>query len=249
MPSLYDYFDYQAFLRDYFDARKKDQLWFSFRYLASKIMMDHSNLIKVLLGKRHISRRNALAIADFLKFTAKEKEYFTTLVEFNKAKSEAKSKHLLEKLLTIKNVGLKKIEPHQYDYYREWYHTAIYSLLDYYEFPRRLQGAGRGAEPSHHSAKGQRVHRSARKIAIDTQGCGRTLCPNPENGHLGAELALFGNSEIPGRDYKTRTAFAGASPQECPGLLHAHHGAFKIRYGGHPGNHRTIQKINYQGYP
>jgi uncharacterized protein (TIGR02147 family) len=134
MLSMYEYFDYQAFLRDYIDARKKDQLWFSFRYLASKIGMDHSNLVKVLLGKRHISRRNALSIADFFKFTAKEREYFTTLVEFNKAKSEAKSKHLLEKLLTIKNVDLKKIEPHQYDYYREWYHTAIYSLLDYYEF-------------------------------------------------------------------------------------------------------------------
>jgi uncharacterized protein (TIGR02147 family) len=134
MPPLCEYFDYQAFLRDYIDARKKDQLWFSFRYFASKIRMDHSNLIKVCLGKRHISRRNALAIADFFKFTAKEREYFTTLVEFNKAKSETKSKHLLEKLLAIKNVDLKKIEPHQYDYYREWYHTAIYSLLDYYEF-------------------------------------------------------------------------------------------------------------------
>jgi uncharacterized protein (TIGR02147 family) len=134
MLSIYEYFDYQAFLRDYIDARKKDQLWFSFRYLASKNRMDHSNLIKVCLGKRHISRRNALSIADFLKFTAKEREYFTTLVEFNKAKSETKSRHLLEKLVTIKNVGLKKIEPHQYDYYREWYHTAIYSLLDYYDF-------------------------------------------------------------------------------------------------------------------
>ena len=134
MVSLYEYFDYQVFLRDYIDTRKKNQTWFSFRYFAAKIGMDHSNLVKALLGKRHISRLNALSIADFLKFTAKEKEYFTTLVEFNKAKSQAKSKYLLEKLLSIKNVDLKKIEPHQYDYYRQWYHTAIYSLLDYFEF-------------------------------------------------------------------------------------------------------------------
>jgi len=134
MVSLYEYFDYQVFLRDYIDTRKKNQTWFSFRYFASKIGMDHSNLVKALLGKRHISLHNAHSIADFLKFTAKEIEYFTTLVEFNKAKSQAKSKFLLEKLLAIKNVNLKKIEPHQYDYYRQWYHTAIYSLLDYFEF-------------------------------------------------------------------------------------------------------------------
>jgi uncharacterized protein (TIGR02147 family) len=136
MPSIsvYDYFDYQAFLRDYIDVRKKDNSWFSYRYFASKISMDHSNLIKVLLGKRHISQENALSIAEFLKFNNKEKDYFTTLVEFNKSRSEAKSKHLFEKLFNIKNVSPKKLEPHQYDYYREWYHTAIYSLLDYYDF-------------------------------------------------------------------------------------------------------------------
>jgi len=134
MPSIYDYLDYQAFLRDYIDVRKRDNSWFSYRYFAAKTNMDHSNLIKVLLGKRHISKENALSIAEFLKLNTKEKDYFTTLVEFNKSRNEAKSKHLLEKLFTIKDVNPKKLDPHQYDYYREWYHTAIYSLLDYYEF-------------------------------------------------------------------------------------------------------------------
>jgi uncharacterized protein (TIGR02147 family) len=96
--------------------------------------MDHSNLIKVLTGKRHISKENALSIANFLKFNAKETEYFTTLVDFNKSKNDIKSKILLEKLLSIKNVTPKKLETDQYDYYREWYHTAIYSLIDYYDF-------------------------------------------------------------------------------------------------------------------
>jgi uncharacterized protein (TIGR02147 family) len=96
--------------------------------------MDHSNLIKALLGKRHISQRNAVAIAGFLQFTVKEKEYFTTLVQFNKAGDPKKSRQLFEKLLSIKNIDLKKIEPNQYDFYRKWYHTAIYSLLDYHDF-------------------------------------------------------------------------------------------------------------------
>lgn len=134
MLSIYDYLDYQVFLRDYIDFRKKDNLWFSYRYFASKINIDHSNLIKVLLGKRHISNQIALSITNFLKLNAKEKDYFTTLVEFNKSRNVAKSKQLLEKLFTIKNISPKKLEPNQYDYYREWYHTAIYSLLDYYDF-------------------------------------------------------------------------------------------------------------------
>jgi len=54
-------------------------------------------------------------------------------VEFNKPKS-SKNQLLFEKLVAIKNISLKKLEPNQYDYYRHWYYTAIYSLLDYYEF-------------------------------------------------------------------------------------------------------------------
>ena len=134
MISIYDYFDYQVYLKDYIDNRKKTHSWFSYRYFAVKISMDHSNLIKGLLGKRHISQRNALSIAEFLQFTVNEREYFTTLVQFNKSGDAKKSKLLFEKLVALKNIELRKLEPHQHDYYREWYHTAIYSLLDYYDF-------------------------------------------------------------------------------------------------------------------
>jgi uncharacterized protein (TIGR02147 family) len=96
--------------------------------------MDHSNLVKIVQGKRHASKNNIKAIAETFKLNPKETEYFNTLVEFNKSKNQTKSKNLFEKLLAIKNVHLKTIEPHQYDYYRQWYHTAIYSLLDYYDF-------------------------------------------------------------------------------------------------------------------
>ncbi len=148
MDSVYEYFDYQEFLRDYFDNRKQQHSWFSYRYFAVKVKMDHSNLIKVLLGKRHISQRNALSIADFLQFTANEKEYFITLVQFNKSGDAKKSKALFEKLLGQKNITLQKIEPHQYDYYREWYYTAVYSLLDYYEFRGNYSALAAELSPS-----------------------------------------------------------------------------------------------------
>ena len=58
MANIYEYFDYQLFLRDYVESQKKDNSWFSYRYLASKLNMDHSNLIKTALGKRHVSKQN-----------------------------------------------------------------------------------------------------------------------------------------------------------------------------------------------
>ena len=134
MTNIYEYLDYQQFLQDYIESKKKETPWFSFRYFALKLNMDHSNLVKIVLKKRHASKKNAIDMAKFLKFNVKETDYFVTLVEFNKAKNQAKSRQLLEKLIAIKNISLTKLEPNQYDYYRQWYNTVIYTLIDFYEF-------------------------------------------------------------------------------------------------------------------
>jgi uncharacterized protein (TIGR02147 family) len=134
MVDIFKYFDYQLFLRDYIEWCRKEKPWFSFRFLAAKTGIDHSNLIKITLGKRHASKTNVASLCSALKLNQKESDYFKTLVEFNKSKHQAKSRQLFEKLISFKEVTLTTIEPHQYDYYTQWYHTVVYSLLDYYEF-------------------------------------------------------------------------------------------------------------------
>lgn len=133
MISIYEYLDYQLFLRDFIEVQKKEKAWYSFRHFAVRTNMDHSNLIKIILGKRHASSANCTAIAHVLKLNTNETQYFKTLVEFGKTKNPAKTKIIFEKLIALKNVSLKTVEPNQYEYYRKWYHSAIYSLLDYYE--------------------------------------------------------------------------------------------------------------------
>jgi uncharacterized protein (TIGR02147 family) len=65
MVNIYEYFDYQQFLRAYIEAKKQQSPWFSFRYLAAKLNIDHSNLVKIVLGKRHASKQNIINLAQF----------------------------------------------------------------------------------------------------------------------------------------------------------------------------------------
>jgi len=134
MINVYDYLDYQKFLQEYIEDQKKERSWFSYRYFAVKVGVDHSNLVKIVQGKRHASKDLGLKLSNTIGFNLRETEYFTTLVAFSKAKTQTVSKHLIEKLISIKNVNLKKIQPHQYEYFQKWIHTAIFSLLDYYNF-------------------------------------------------------------------------------------------------------------------
>ena len=50
-------------------------------------------------------------------------------MQFKKAKREQDNKVLFEKLMAIQRIDPCRLEPMQYEFYREWYHTAILALL------------------------------------------------------------------------------------------------------------------------
>jgi uncharacterized protein (TIGR02147 family) len=134
MKNLFEYFDYRQFLRDFYEEKKKGNYFYSFRFMAEKVGIDHSLLVKVLLGKRHISSGSVRQFGRLCGFSASEEKYFETLVNFDKARSESQSKVYFEKLLSLKGHTSKKIEEHHYEYFKKWHYAALRSLLDFYEF-------------------------------------------------------------------------------------------------------------------
>jgi uncharacterized protein (TIGR02147 family) len=134
MKDIFDYFDYRQFLRDFYEEKKKNNYFYSFRFMAEKVGIDHSLLVKVLLGKRHISSTSVKLFARLCGLSTLEEKYFETLVNFDKARSESQSKVYFEKLLSLKRHTSKQIEEHQYEYFKKWYYAALRSLLDIYEF-------------------------------------------------------------------------------------------------------------------
>jgi uncharacterized protein (TIGR02147 family) len=134
MQSIFEYLDYRKFLRDFYEEKKTRNYFYSFRYMAHKIGMDHSLLVKVLLGKRHITSESIKKLAALCGFSAVEAKYFETLVNFEKARSESQSKIYFEKLLSLKRHTARRIEEYHYEYFKKWYYAAIRSLFDFYEF-------------------------------------------------------------------------------------------------------------------
>lgn len=134
MLSLFDYLDYRKFLRDFYEEKKKRNYFYSFRYMAQKVGMDHSLLVKVVLGKRHITSESIRKLAALCGFSAIEAKYFELLVNFEKARSESQSKIYFEKLLSLKRHTARKVEAYHYEYFKKWYYAAIRSLLDFYKF-------------------------------------------------------------------------------------------------------------------
>jgi uncharacterized protein (TIGR02147 family) len=134
MKSIVEYLDYRDFLKDFYEEKKAERSFFSYRLFGSKVAVDASYLAKVLMKNRHISDKS---IAKFIEFCGLEDiagEYFETLVHFAKARSSRESKLLFEKLMSHKGVGANTLIKHQYAFYQKWHCSAIRSILDFFDF-------------------------------------------------------------------------------------------------------------------
>lgn len=134
MKRIFEYFDYQKFLRDYYEEKKRDNPYISFRFLGNHMNLDPGFLLKVIQGKHHLAKRSIAPVCAFFKFSEREARYFDVLVSYNKAKTASDIKLYFEKLMTLREPGCRPLEEWQYAFYQRWYHSAIHALLSIYEF-------------------------------------------------------------------------------------------------------------------
>ena len=148
MNSLFDSLDYRHFLKDHIDSIRKEKSWYSYRLVAQKLKIDAGQLVKILQGQRHISERLIPVFSVYLKLKNREKEYFTCLIRFNKAKTGSETKLYFDKLMEIKDLALPQVEPDQDKFYHKWYHSVIRVLLAFYKFNGDFKNLARLLSPA-----------------------------------------------------------------------------------------------------
>lgn len=129
-----DYLDYHQYLRDYYEARKHDEPFMSYRFFGEKTGIDPGYLYKVLQGKLELARKSIPVVCKYIGLNDREAEYFELLVRYSKAKTPLETKLSFESLLALRTSRAKRINPIQYAFYQKWYHAAIHALLSVYPF-------------------------------------------------------------------------------------------------------------------
>jgi uncharacterized protein (TIGR02147 family) len=147
MQSIYSYFDYQQFLSDFYEEKKKETSFFSYRFFGNKLGLDAGFLVKVLQGKMHLSLKSLPKITAYFKFDIKEIDYFETLVRYGRAVSESEIKAYFEKILSLKDVDANAVSAHQYEFYQKWYYSAIRELIGLYDFQGDFSALGAKLSP------------------------------------------------------------------------------------------------------
>ncbi len=134
MINIFDYLNYQSFMKDYYEARKRQNSFFSYRFMGKVLGMDPGFLVKVMQGKILLPERAIPTVAKLCKLGEEESEYFEALVQYGRSKTPEDIKLRFEKLIALRGLESRPLEPNQYDYYKKWYNGAIRALLTFWDF-------------------------------------------------------------------------------------------------------------------
>jgi uncharacterized protein (TIGR02147 family) len=147
MIPIFHYFDYQKYLADYYECRKKVDPYFTYRYIASKVGIDHAFIVKVFQGSKHIALKTAPLFSKLLKHSKREQEYFELLILFSRAKSDTETKHYFAKLISYIEFSPLKIEGYKFEFYQKWYYTAVREIIGFAGFNGDYKNLGLMLQP------------------------------------------------------------------------------------------------------
>ncbi len=136
MEKIYSYTNYRKFLSDYYQDKKQNTSFFSFRYFSKKAGFSSPSLLKfVINGERNLAPESVEKFIEALGLAKNEGAYFRALVNFNQAKSEKlKNRHYEELLGLLPGSGLSVMERGQFQVYDEWYHIPVRELVALEDF-------------------------------------------------------------------------------------------------------------------
>ena len=148
MEPIFEYTDYREWLRDAFDDFKKRKSVISWRYMAMKLGADPGNLHRVSQGKIHLTLSLVEPMAEFFELNEKESAYWTELVYFGRAKTDAEALNHYEKMQMLKGIPLKRLAKKELEFYRHWYCNAIRSIIGICKFKDDYEGLAESCTPA-----------------------------------------------------------------------------------------------------
>ena len=128
--SVFDFLDYRAFLRAYYDAAKRTRAGFSFRTFSKLAGLRSPNFFKLVMdGARNVGQDTVPKFADALCLEGEERTFFKDLVLFDQAPNSSEKNQVFERIASSRRFrSARRIDSMLLSYLSNWYHPAIREL-------------------------------------------------------------------------------------------------------------------------
>jgi len=126
--------EYRTWLKSRSEEIKQEKPYFSYRFLAMRLGLDSGHIARVFTGQSHLATKHIPLIADLFGLVGREREYFEELVRFCRARSDADAQRFFERMHAIRGLEFRTVADDQLEYFEEWYHMAMRSMLSIADF-------------------------------------------------------------------------------------------------------------------
>lgn len=129
MKQITEYMDYRAYMRDFYEERKRSSV-FSWREFAKLAGFSSSGYLKLVCdGKTRLSRVGAVKVATAMDLVGFHYEFFLLLVEFCDAVNEDARMAALTQLQNLaKENNVRVMGAEAFDYYKSWVNPVVREL-------------------------------------------------------------------------------------------------------------------------
>lgn len=135
LPVIFNYTDFRKFLHDYQKARYEIDNGYSKSSLCMRmgLLNSRSYFNDVLKGKK-VTPDFIERFLRVLDLDSDESKYFRVMVKFNQAENMNERELYFRQLIASNKTQKQIVDLNTYEFYRKWYHVAIRTLLDTFDF-------------------------------------------------------------------------------------------------------------------
>ena len=166
VPSVFNYYEYRDFLRDFYAEKKKAKATFSYRYMAGKVGLHATHLMRVFQKQRHLVEESIGPFITLCGFNDREAAYFAALVAYNKSRSDQQKRLAWERLLKSMSVETRALAADQYELFQHWYYGAVRVLLSFHAFRGDFQDLGSRLSPPISATEARKAVRLLEKLGL-----------------------------------------------------------------------------------
>jgi uncharacterized protein (TIGR02147 family) len=148
-PNVYQYDDFRAYLKAAFEGLKAEDSSWSYRKFAREAGISNPGyLLDVIIGKRTLSRNQALKMAPIFGLNEAETEFLLLLAEFGQAKKDSVRQAVYKDMLQRRNRSrFARFSPSLVKYYQDYRYALVRCAVNAFDFRGDCEMLGKFLEP------------------------------------------------------------------------------------------------------
>ena len=130
MPNIYKFIDYRKYLLEVVAEKKLANPRFSCRMLSMQLGISAATFVRIVNGKRNLSKKMLPKFINYFKLRDRASEYFRLLVELSHVKDPENKNTLYQKILDFRSERIRKLQPSHYSLFDKWFLPVLREIID-----------------------------------------------------------------------------------------------------------------------